>query len=945
MKISPITSFYGTQYKKEQFKTPEKGYFSQNTGINFPGYNDYMLSFGARVDKGLDRFYETNKDRMPQTVKNYIESLDDKSKVSPLEAQQKSYELLEIAQSVEDIKNAYPDEQLFKDLINPLESRATRGILNSLKENDELLKLSGQGVLKDKSNLTVYLVKKVFLENKTVDEINQDLEKDLDDDFKADFKFKNKNSQYIYTTTLKALGIQPPEFEYRQSLRYTRDGYSDMVGEKISEGQRAFWNSLSTEERTSRAKVSAQKFEKWWASLTRSQILDMIADQKTELELLKEFKKFRRSEEKTAKTSQEKEPSAPQTRTKVGSNKLSQDELFIIWASNTLKIYQESLTEAEKDSLHIKRMQRLAQRWAEMSPAERTDYISKMKSGAEPLKYAMIDAWNHSFNIIKDLSLYLKQNQIYKPADLLYSTQEFSEFQSKIMTEFWENNPEYAKQLGSNIQHSQEKVQNAISRGVFEELKKEIMRDKNQRIKEMTSFKQEKPQIPAQSDSDYMTRFKDLYYKVNGAQLKNLPQEYINDYFQSTEEGFTKEQIEAWSRNLNGEILSDRDYELLNQISTTEPPLGKKINRAIEGALADTLYECTKDPQVYILSHSDLKVALAQIARGERKIQIISHKLNKGFEFDILKRKIDKNRIAFLYKQYKQDLSNETLETIASEYFVEKGKSSKESDYSSLIEYMKTYGKSLNIIFSDKSTFPSMAKAAMISKFALNMPAEIAKKYQFHILITKNEANPLEKEEELQKLKVKFANRFDFVPKNYMDIYTSKLGSVIRSSGMDDFEAIQQACTKRTDKTSMARLVILPKAGFRYIDAMKTLAMEEALADCLYEATGNIDVYNLQFEELCDNIELFRMVKKFPSEPRVFNVSSGGSMTLTALKRPNISRIQQDYTDYFSLIQNDVMNNNGTFEDLLFILNPDENMPQKDEAVTKRIKLYDLGLE
>ena len=121
--------------------------------------------------------------------------------------------------------------------------------------------------------------------------------------------------------------------------------------------------------------------------------------------------------------------------------------------------------------------------------------------------------------------------------------------------------------------------------------------------------------------------------------------------------------------------------------------------------------------------------------------------------------------------------------------------------------------------------------------------------------------------------------------------------------------------------------------------------MEEALADCLYEATGNIDVYNLQFEELCDNIELFRMVKKFPSEPRVFNVSSGGTMTLTALKRPNISRIQQDYTDYFSLIQNDVMNNNGTFEDLLFILNPDENMPQKDEAVTKRIKLYDLGLE
>ena len=136
MKISPITSFYGTQYKKEQFKTPEKGYVSQNTGINFPGYNDYMLSFGARVDKGLDRFYETNKDRMPQTVKNYIESLDDKSKVSPLEAQQKAYELLEIAQSVEDIKNAanyiFQNKPTYSLIATENTLEANKEFLNSL---------------------------------------------------------------------------------------------------------------------------------------------------------------------------------------------------------------------------------------------------------------------------------------------------------------------------------------------------------------------------------------------------------------------------------------------------------------------------------------------------------------------------------------------------------------------------------------------------------------------------------------------------------------------------------------------------------------------------------------------------------------------------------------------------------------------------------------------
>ncbi len=269
-------------------------------------YNDHLLAFGARVDKGLDRFYEANKEKMPKTVRDYIENIDDKSKISPLEAQQKAYEFLEAAQTIDDIKETYPLEPLFKDLINPLESRATRGILNSVRENDELLNLSGQGVLKDKSNLTVYLVKKIFLEDKTIEEINQDLDKDLDEDFKADFKFKNAKAQYIYPSTLNSLGIKTPQSEYRQSLRYTRDGYSDMVGEKISEGQRLFWDSLSKEDRTARAKVSAQKFENWWSSLTKNQILDMIADQKSELDLLKEFKKFQRIEEKRQESSNKK---------------------------------------------------------------------------------------------------------------------------------------------------------------------------------------------------------------------------------------------------------------------------------------------------------------------------------------------------------------------------------------------------------------------------------------------------------------------------------------------------------------------------------------------------------------------------------------------------------------------------------------------------------------
>ena len=118
-------------------------------------FNDHLMSFGARVDKGLERFYDTNKERMPSTLRRYVESMEDKSRLTPLEAQKRAFSKLESAQTVDDIKKSFPDEELFKNLINPLDSKAKRGILMSAKENDELLSLSNQGVLKSRENLSV----------------------------------------------------------------------------------------------------------------------------------------------------------------------------------------------------------------------------------------------------------------------------------------------------------------------------------------------------------------------------------------------------------------------------------------------------------------------------------------------------------------------------------------------------------------------------------------------------------------------------------------------------------------------------------------------------------------------------------------------------------------------------------------------------------------------
>ena len=181
------------------------------------------------------RFYEVNKERMPRTVRLYIEKLPDKSVISPNRAQANAFAALAGATTITSILTAYPEEELFVDLKDPEESKATRGILSVLRENKDLFELYNKSILANNENLTVWLIKKIFLEAKTIEEINKDFITEMDEDFKSLYFLKEDSETPIKHSTLKSLGIKMPEFEYQQSLRYTRDGYSDFVGDKISQ--------------------------------------------------------------------------------------------------------------------------------------------------------------------------------------------------------------------------------------------------------------------------------------------------------------------------------------------------------------------------------------------------------------------------------------------------------------------------------------------------------------------------------------------------------------------------------------------------------------------------------------------------------------------------------------------------------------------------------------
>lgn len=954
-------------------------------------FNDHMISFGERVEKDLPSFYERNKNHMPQTVKEFIESLEDIDEYTPLEAQYFAFEKLEDAKTIDDIKKAYPNEPLFEFLMNPEQTLATRGIISCFNSNKELLEISDEGALKDKTNLTVYLVKKVFLEAKTIDEINKDIENDLNEDLKADFKYKNPNSKYIYGSTLQSLGIKTPDSKYQQSLRYTRDGYSDFIGNKISGALKDFINSLSDEDRTARAKKSVLKFENWWNSLTKNEKIDIIAEQDNILAMLKNYKKITRKKEKeenannpttenTADSAQNRKP------VKVGSKTLSKDELFKKWATNNLRIFEERITEADKDTLHIRRMQNLVQRWASMSAAERTDYIEKMKAGSAQLRFAMTDAWNHSIDIIKDLSTHLRNNQIYKTADLLYSSELFSEFQSKVMTEFWDIHPEYSIKLGERITASNQKIDMAIKRGYFEELKKEINRDKKQRIKEINTFKIKRDSNeteiakPEADELQYKKDFKKAYNEHIYGKLKSIPPNFYNDLYTNVLNDLPQNIVELWTENLRGEPIDKETHKLLESYLFIETPSGARCNRALEAAMADTLFEITGNAEVYTLSSSDVKTAMYHAERGEYPIRLYSHKNKKNYFLTPLpnkrNKKPDANRINLLYTKYKEDLPEQEIADIIRYYFKDNKiemlhkLSSQPYDpessegigsltamlveqyqkvHNTLKNYIATYGKSALILFSDRSAYPNSVKKEFNKKFLDNMPESL--KEQKLLTSLYMNADKIEQEALVNKACYLFANRFNFVPQEYMSTYQKEMASVVRLEPANKIEhLIESVCTKRKHTGYNKQIAVIPKKNFSMENKLKTLAMEQALADVLYEATGCEDVYHMNFEMLCDNIEIFNLVKKFPSEER--NYATQGSdknIVIKANFKPKTHKVIKLYRQYLS----DVVDwtkevgqnpNNVDLVDLVCILNPDETNDQRDLNIAKRMKSYGLDV-
>ena len=789
-------------------------------------FNDYLLSFEARVDKGLPRFYEENKDRMPHTVKTYIDTLPNKRGLSPLQAQYNAYKSIVYAKTTDEIKQAYPDEELFSELKSSSENKAKRGLLYEIKIMSDDLKKGGETVLPDDEDLSVYIVKKIFLEAKSLSEINEDLDKDLNP------IFKKEDKNYINYSTLETLGIKLPNQEYLTSLRFTRDGYSDEIGSKISEAQQKYYDSLTPEERAQRAKKSLSNIENWWNSLSDSDKKELLLSQDQELELLKKFqnrKKTLTGEHPTQKkesASQQTIPQHPhQSKEKIRTS-LSDDPLFLEWAEKNLKLYYENLSDEEKQQISEKRSQTMIARWNSMDEAQKADYIEKMQTGSEKQRFAMINAWNNCNDIRNHMSEFMRERNIHNIGNFIYRSKEYTEAQRNLMISFWSTYPEDAKKLGEEIKNSWAEINKAVENNSFEELKESIVVTQTRIKKDLKKHRQSVEMNPSLNN----------FAKIYRGAYSYLPEEYLQAYFNLASKTLDEKDLRIWGKILKDEAPTETERtKLAAKMKSIDDSVIFTEKRAMEQSLAEILYDATDEPEMFSLSFNDLNLIAATSENmdfSKRKswsFELTSEDQSK--KIVTMKKQPDFSKIDRLYRKYNKKLSDRDIDSIIKTNFIIAEEDMKKMEQP-LREFLANYGQAAMFIFGQNGT--EETKTAAYKKFQNLMPEEL-KQDGVHSEVLDNSFENI--------VYNKYSREYYFIPEEFRKFYISQMTENKTSS---ECKALLKSLNAPKDKA------IPPEEPRKFSTEFirKRLAMEQALAESVYEQTDNPLAFALTYEQL-----------------------------------------------------------------------------------------------
>lgn len=232
MQIQFIPQYKVNNYALKNNQEPQRTKTQKSNNIkayNPISYKDFNISFGARTP---ENFYEFNSESMSYSMRNYLNyDYEQRKHIPPEQMMHEVFKYIDCndedaikygnkssyARNFEEVKELYPNEELFKNL-HPLRINSRKGILSEIKAARDL---SDIPLLKDGSDdFGMYLLKKIYKEGKTLKEISKDfLEKDINNEYKGLI------TEPIDYSTTAAYGIKFPDNGFWHSFIATRDEY------------------------------------------------------------------------------------------------------------------------------------------------------------------------------------------------------------------------------------------------------------------------------------------------------------------------------------------------------------------------------------------------------------------------------------------------------------------------------------------------------------------------------------------------------------------------------------------------------------------------------------------------------------------------------------------------------------------------------------------------
>ena len=225
-------------------------------------YKDFNINFKGRTP---ENFYiqDYNQNSMPSEMKKYLDAdFEARKHIPPEQVMREVFKYLDIASNVEEAKELYSDEKLFQNL-HEANIKGRSGILSDIKLAQEIEKAP---LFKNSNdNFGIYLLRKIYIEGKTIREINKDFfDKDLNDTYKGII------TQPITYGTTSAYGIRYPKNDFWHSFIATRDEYKKFFIENLpkaetpkiisgNEHRKAFINKNKTNNNNSATQKKPQK--------------------------------------------------------------------------------------------------------------------------------------------------------------------------------------------------------------------------------------------------------------------------------------------------------------------------------------------------------------------------------------------------------------------------------------------------------------------------------------------------------------------------------------------------------------------------------------------------------------------------------------------------------------------------------------------------------------